>query len=61
MNDGNADYLMQKILIVEDEPDVAELVAFNLSRAGYATVIAHDGLSGLESYSLSLKGPGTCR
>ena len=35
---------MQKILIVEDEPDVADLVAFNLDRAGYETVLAHDGL-----------------
>jgi two-component system phosphate regulon response regulator PhoB len=39
---------MQKILIVEDEPDVADLVAFNLARAGYETVIAHDGLIGLK-------------
>ena len=39
---------MQKILIVEDEPDVADLVAFNLDRAGYQTVIAHDGLIGLD-------------
>lgn len=39
---------MQKILIVEDEPDVAELVAFNLDRAGYQSVVAHDGLSGLK-------------
>lgn len=49
MDDGNADLLMQKILIVEDEPDVAELVAFNLDRAGYATVIAHDGIAGLDT------------
>lgn len=39
---------MHKILIVEDEPDIAELIAFNLDRAGYATVIAHDGISGLD-------------
>ena len=46
--DGNALLSMQKILIVEDEPDVADLVAFNLDRAGFETVIAHDGLIGLD-------------
>ena len=30
---------MHRILIVEDEPDVADLVAFNLERAGYETVV----------------------
>lgn len=39
---------MQKILIVEDEPDVAELVAWNLERAGFEAIIALDGLVGLE-------------
>jgi two-component system phosphate regulon response regulator PhoB len=39
---------MQKILIVEDEPDVADLVAFNLERAGYETVVAHNGLIALD-------------
>ncbi|NNC88522.1 MAG: response regulator transcription factor [Akkermansiaceae bacterium] len=38
---------MQKVLIVEDEPDVADLVSFNLQRAGFETVIAHDGVAGL--------------
>lgn len=33
------------VLIVEDEPEVAELLAFNLQAAGYATQIAHDGLT----------------
>ncbi len=39
---------MQRILIVEDEPDVAGLVAFNLERAGYDPIVAHDGLGGLD-------------
>ncbi len=47
MEPGKKELLMEKILIVEDEPDVAELVSFNLNRSGYATIIAHDGLSGL--------------
>ncbi len=49
MKAGKEELFMEKILIVEDEPDVAELVAFNLNRAGYATIIAHDGLSGLDT------------
>ncbi len=37
---------MQKILIVEDEHDIAELIAFNLRRAGYEVIMAHDGIEG---------------
>lgn len=37
---------MEKILIVEDEVDIAELVAFNLQRVGYEVVRAHDGVTG---------------
>lgn len=40
--------IMKKILIVEDEPDIAELVSFNLQRAGFSTLTAHDGIAGLE-------------
>jgi two-component system phosphate regulon response regulator PhoB len=43
---------MQRILIVEDEPDLAGLVALNLQRAGFEPLIAHDGLTGL---NLALK------
>jgi two-component system phosphate regulon response regulator PhoB len=38
---------VQRILIVEDERDLAELLAFNLRQAGYATDLAHDGAAGL--------------
>jgi len=37
---------MQRILIVEDERDIADLIAFNLERAGYGTLKAHDGIQG---------------
>lgn len=37
---------MQRILIVEDETDIADLIGFNLGRAGYEVIIAHDGLEG---------------
>ncbi|TSK06560.1 MAG: response regulator transcription factor [Geobacter sp.] len=42
---------MQTILIVEDEKDLAELVAFNLEREGFRVVTAHDGLTGLDQVS----------
>jgi DNA-binding response OmpR family regulator len=36
------------VLVVEDERDLAELLALHLRRAGYQTFISHDGLGGLE-------------
>lgn len=38
---------MQRILIIEDEVDIAELISFNLQRNQFDTVLAHDGLEGL--------------
>jgi two-component system phosphate regulon response regulator PhoB len=43
---------MQRILIVEDERDIADLVGFNLQRAGYEVLKAHDGISGTETAML---------
>jgi two-component system phosphate regulon response regulator PhoB len=40
---------MKTILIIEDENDLAELVAFNLEKEGYRSLIAQDGPSGLEA------------
>ncbi|TWJ32587.1 response regulator [Geobacter argillaceus] len=40
---------MQRILIIEDEQDLASLVAFNLQGEGYAVTVCHDGREGLES------------
>ena len=39
---------MQRILIVEDEQDISDLVAFNLKRSGFAVMQAHDGIEGLD-------------
>ncbi|MBC7979933.1 MAG: response regulator transcription factor [Armatimonadetes bacterium] len=39
---------MQKVLIVEDEVDIADLINFNLQRAGYEVFKAHDGITGTE-------------
>ena len=36
------------ILIIEDEPTIADLMEFNLMREGYSTRIAEDGITGLE-------------
>ncbi|HEY3129267.1 MAG TPA: response regulator transcription factor [Acidobacteriota bacterium] len=38
----------ESILIIEDEQDIAELVSFHLSRAGYATHVYQRGLPALE-------------
>ena len=39
--------MKQKILLVDDEPDVLELLEFNLEAAGYSTVTAVDGADAL--------------
>jgi two-component system, OmpR family, alkaline phosphatase synthesis response regulator PhoP len=41
---------MGRILIVEDNADLAEGIAFNLKLEGHETVIAADGLKGVELY-----------
>ena len=40
--------LKEHILIIEDEPDIAELLEFNLESNQYLTSIANNGESGLE-------------
>ncbi len=39
---------MSKILIVEDEKAIADIVAFNLLREGYETEVVYDGDNGLK-------------
>jgi two-component system phosphate regulon response regulator PhoB len=39
---------MKKALIIEDEKDLAELLAFNLEKEGYSTTCVHDGKLGIE-------------
>jgi len=36
-----------RVLVVEDEPDLADLVALNLRQEGHEVVIAHDGATAL--------------
>jgi two-component system phosphate regulon response regulator PhoB len=39
---------MHRILIVEDEQDIADLIGFNLQRGGFQVLKAHDGVAGTE-------------
>jgi phosphate regulon transcriptional regulator PhoB len=39
--------MSQKILVIDDEPDVLDLVTMNLRAAGYQTVTADNGATGL--------------
>jgi len=41
--------MAKRILIVDDELDVLELVAFRLEKAGYGIITAVDGQEGLDS------------
>jgi len=43
-----------KVVIIEDEKDLAELLAFNLAKEGWQTLIALDGRSGLELVTAEL-------
>lgn len=43
--------LSGRILIVDDEPDIAATVAFNLEREGFTPIAAHDGASALAALS----------
>ena len=40
--------MKQKILVVDDEPEIIELVEFNLKQAGYAVTTAADGAAALK-------------
>ena len=39
---------MQKILIVDDERNIVDIVSYNLKKEGYETIEAYDGKTGLE-------------
>ncbi|GAW65915.1 arsR family transcriptional regulator [Geoanaerobacter pelophilus] len=44
---------MQTVLIIEDEKDLADLIAFNLEREGYQAIVATNGFEGLEQAATS--------
>ena len=37
-----------KILIVDDETDITDILSYNLKKEGYDVIVAHDGEAGLE-------------
>ncbi|MEL6329138.1 MAG: response regulator transcription factor [Planctomycetota bacterium] len=41
--------MSRRVLIVDDEIDLSELLAYNLRRAGYDTRVEHDGHAGLRA------------
>jgi len=45
---------MATVLVVDDEPDVVELVAFNLRKFGHEVLTASDGSTALEKARLLL-------
>jgi two-component system sensor histidine kinase/response regulator len=44
--------MQEKILIVEDEEDVAEMIRYNLKREGYQTIAAYSGAEALEAVAM---------
>ncbi|MFT5366189.1 MAG: phosphate regulon transcriptional regulator PhoB [Candidatus Latescibacterota bacterium] len=36
-------YIMDRILVVEDEPDILEMVRYNLAQAGFGVAVAEEG------------------
>ena len=47
---------MQRILVIEDENDIRQLLRFNLEREGFAVLEAADGLGGLHMATSELPG-----
>ncbi len=41
--------MAETILVIEDEADVLDLVAYNLKKAGFAVATARDGVTGLQT------------
>ena len=39
----------ERILVIEDEPDIADLLQYNLEKDGFQVAVAHRGDSGLEA------------
>ncbi len=40
--------MQKRILLVEDDPDLVELISFNLKKAGFSVGTAVDGIEGLK-------------
>src|SRR5215475_1408072 len=46
--------MAQRILVVDDEPDIVDLVSFNLKAEGYEVITAANGLEALNAARASL-------
>ena len=55
------DAAKKKILVVEDEPDIRELVRYNLEQAGFRVVEAEDGEAALRKVAQRAAGAGDAR
>src|SRR6185437_13383654 len=40
--------MVEKVLVVDDEPSIVTLLKFNLEKAGFSVITAEDGKIGLE-------------
>ena len=45
------DAMPDTVLVVEDEPDVVDLLRYNLTKAGFSVLIAGDGLQRTQNRS----------
>src|SRR4051794_16022482 len=53
-SDGEADMPKPKILVIEDERALVEVLTYNLEREGYDVLVAYDGQDGLRQAQLKL-------
>ena len=37
-----------RILLVDDEPDILEIISYNLKKEGYKVITANDGIQAIE-------------
>ncbi len=44
----------KRILIIEDERDLCDVLTYNLQREGYETIVSHDGQEGLRKAQMQL-------
>lgn len=49
-NLDGVDKMRQRILIVDDETSIQELIKFNLEQAGFETEVANDGIEAIEKF-----------
>jgi len=53
--------VQKKILVVDDEKDIVELISYNLEQEGFAVIKAYDGQMAWERVKNCKTGPGCSR